>query len=63
MECMKKRITIEVSGEHADEVIQAVADTAVRTAYHNKTNTFFKMYQQILPEKFFRKSDKKDERG
>lgn len=54
---MRKRITIEVSGEKADEVILAVACIAERTAYHNKMNTSLKIYQKILPEKSLRKNE------
>lgn len=50
---MRKRITIEVCGERADEVIQAVADTTIRISGHSPMNTCFRMYQQILPENSF----------
>lgn len=56
---MRKRITIEVSGERADEVIQAVVGIAERTVYHNKMNTSLKIYQKILPEKSLRKNERR----
>lgn len=56
---MRKRITIEVSGEKADEVILAVAEIAKKTAYHNQMNDSLKIYQKILPEKSLRKDERR----